>query len=150
VVTVEATQGSVDINGTIEATGGAADGGIIRIAALTGVTLGDSGVLSVSGNRGGEVRVEAWDGTTLVSGLINAFGGDGQGGKVLLLGSRVGLIRNARVNVSGQRGGGVALVGGDFQGGNPDIQNAGRTYVDADARITADAIDTGDGGKVIV
>ncbi|HEU0290188.1 MAG TPA: filamentous hemagglutinin N-terminal domain-containing protein, partial [Burkholderiales bacterium] len=150
VVIVDATQGSVDINGAIEATGSAADGGIIRIAALTGVTLGDSGVLSVIGNHGGEVRVEAWDGTTLVSGLINAFGGDGQGGKVLLLGSRVGLLRNAFVNVSGRKGGGIALVGGDFHGDNPDVPNAERTYIGPETRITADALETGDGGKVVI
>ena len=36
----------------------------------------------------------------------------------------VGLIREAVVNVSGRTGGGTVLVGGDFQGKNPEVSNA--------------------------
>ena len=42
------------------------------------------------------------------------------------------------------------LVGGDFQGKNPNVQNAFRTYVGPDATIKADAITNGNGGKVVV
>src|SRR6185436_7736140 len=75
---------------------------------------------------------------------------NGTGGKILLLAPRVGLVGNASLNVSGKTGGGEALVGGDFQGSNPDIQNAERTYVGPNVLISADAIETGNGGKVIV
>ena len=39
---------------------------------------------------------------------------------------------------------------GDYQGSNPTIQNAARTYVDSTASIKANAEQTGDGGEVIV
>ena len=42
------------------------------------------------------------------------------------------------------------LVGGDYQGKNPDIQNANITYFGPQASIKADATTNGDGGKVIV
>ena len=42
------------------------------------------------------------------------------------------------------------LVGGDYQGKNAAIQNAGATYVSPEATIAADAKQSGDGGKVIV
>ena len=71
------------------------------------------------------------------------------GGSVSILGEHVALT-DAVVDASGDAGGGSVLVGGDFQGGNPDVQNAQRTFVAADAEIRADAVTRGDGGKVIV
>ena len=104
------------------------------------------GLLPIEGGRsGGEVRVETREGTLLASGLIDAQGGDGPGGRALLLAPRVALIRRAVVDVSGRTGGGTILIGGDYQGKNPDIQNAWRTYVGADVTIKADAIQSGDG-----
>jgi hypothetical protein len=41
-------------------------------------------------------------------------------------------------------------VGGDYQGKNPDVQNAERAYVGPGANIRADATSEGDGGKVVV
>ena len=53
-------------------------------------------------------------------------------------------------SASGNAGGGTVLVGGDFQGKNVEVQNADKTYVGADASIRADAVTSGDGGKVVV
>ena len=63
---------------------------------------------------------------------------------------RGGLLRNSTIEASGQAGGGVVLVGGDFHGENTDIPNSQRTYVGPDAVIRADAIESGDGGKVVI
>ena len=91
-------------------------------------------------------------GVVNVSGTITASGNDSgeQGGTVHVLGEKVGLFDNAVVNVSGDAGGGTALIGGDFQGKNAEVQNAFRTYVGEDAVIDASAGTSGDGGKVIV
>ncbi len=91
-------------------------------------------------------------GAVNVSGTITASGDDAGeiGGTVHVLGEKVGLFDNAVVNVSGDAGGGTALIGGDYQGKNPDIQNANRTYVGEGAVINASAGTTGNGGKVIV
>jgi filamentous hemagglutinin family protein len=71
------------------------------------------------------------------------------GGTVQVLGDRVSLLGNARIDVSGVNGGGTVLVGGDFQGGG-GVPQAPQTQVDANAQINADAIGLGDGGRVIV
>ena len=70
-------------------------------------------------------------------------------GTIKVLGNKVGLFGSAVVDASGDAGGGTVLVGGNFQGKGPET-NALRTYVAAGARISADAIVEGDGGKVIV
>jgi hypothetical protein len=87
---------------------------------------------------------------TLVDGTISATGSTGKGGAVQVLGNRVGLFDHSSIDVSGETGGGKVLVGGDFQGKNPDIQNAFRTYFGPNAKIKADALSNGDGGTVVV
>ena len=55
-----------------------------------------------------------------------------------------------RDDAGGQTGGGSVLVGGDYQGGNTRVQNSNQTYVGRDVEVNADAVESGDGGKVIV
>ncbi|ABM39306.1 two-partner secretion domain-containing protein [Polaromonas naphthalenivorans] len=82
--------------------------------------------------------------------LTSASGaGDSTGGTIHLLGERVGLTGNARVDASGQAGGGTVLIGGDYRGQNPAIANAKQVYVSGGATIRADALASGNGGKVI-
>ncbi|MDI1273618.1 filamentous hemagglutinin N-terminal domain-containing protein [Polaromonas sp.] len=82
--------------------------------------------------------------------LTSASGaGVGTGGTIHLLGERVALTGNARVDASGETGGGTVLVGGDYRGQNPDILNAKQVYMAGDAFISADALSAGNGGKVI-
>ncbi|NEU74557.1 filamentous hemagglutinin N-terminal domain-containing protein [Hassallia byssoidea VB512170] len=64
------------------------------------------------------------------------------GGTVEVLGDRIGLFDNARIDVSSQTGGGKVLIGGDFS------PNA--TYIAPTASINADALNTGDGGQISV
>ncbi len=126
------------------------ENGKIVFRAVKDVTLEAGSVVTANGPQGGSVTAQAETGTLLASGTIDARGDAGKGGTVQLLGDRVGLIGSASVDASGQTGGGMVLVGGDFQGSNPDIPNAQRTYVGPDARIAVDAIETGDGGNVII
>ena len=147
---VQAGEGSVVLQGSIAVTGSEGRGGNVTITAHNEITLDATSRILANGHAGGEVRVEATSGTLLASGLIDATGGNGPGGMVLLLAPRVALLRRAIVDVSGAVGGGLALIGGDYQGRNPLIHNASRTYFGPDAIIRADAITSGDGGKVIV
>src|SRR5262249_46237736 len=84
------------------------------------------------------------------SGIVRAEGAQGNGGNVQILGDHVGLMGSALVDANGRSGGGTVLIGGDFQGKNPNVQNASRTFVSADARIQADALNSGSGGKVVI
>ncbi len=99
--------------------------------------------------RGGRIWLVADRGTVENSGTLTARQGD-EGGEVQVLGDRVALTGDAMVDVSGNQGGGTALIGGGFQGKNAEIKNADKTFVGSDARIKADAMVEGDGGKVII
>ena len=125
--------------------------GKIVLRAKQDVTLEAGSRLSASGEQAGEITVQSETGTTLVSGTIEAVGtGElaGKGGTVQLLGNRVGLI-TASVDASGTTGGGTVLIGGNFHGAGPE-QNAFATSIGANSSINADAIDSGNGGRIAV
>ena len=91
-------------------------------------------------------------GTVLNSGSLLATGkaAGKTGGTVEVLGNRVGITDHGVVDVSGDAGGGTALIGGDEHGSNPAIPDADQTYLGPDATIVADALTFGMGGKVIL
>ncbi len=67
-----------------------------------------------------------------------------------VLGDRVLVMENSIIDVSGDFGGGKALIGGDYQGTNENIRNASQTWVGPNAIIDASAKSKGNGGKIIV
>ena len=142
--------GLVSQSGTIEANSAqVTEVGHIVLRATQRVTLETGSVTAANGPSGGTVTVESGD-TALVAGTVEAKGSEGKGGRVEVLGDKAGLIGGAAIDVSGESGGGTVLLGGDFQGTNPDIRNAYRTYVGPDTSVAADAVTSGDGGRVIV
>jgi len=98
----------------------------------------------------GKIVLKASGRTSLEAGSVTSARGAGKGGDIQILGKQVALTGDARVDASGAQGGGSVLVGGDYQGANAAVQNAKQTYVGKDAVISVDAIDNGDGGKVVV
>ncbi|MBK5915003.1 caspase family protein [Rhodocyclus purpureus] len=127
--------------------------GMITLRAQDELTLGDGSQTSASAlgsGSGGMVVAQSESGTTLLSGEISATSAEGKGGKIHLLGENVGVFRQASVDASGATGGGEVLVGGDYQGGNPAIDNATATYLGSTAQLKANATASGDGGRVIV
>ena len=142
-VNIASDQGAVALLGTIDVTATNGTGGNVQISALSDITIDDASQIFASGNSGGQVYIQSMQsggGTLLDSGLIDGRGSDGQGGRVLLLAPRVGLMNKAVVDVSGDTGGGTVLAGGDFHGANPDVQNATRTYIGPNVSVNADAI----------
>lgn len=89
---------------------------------LIGNSIVQSGKLDASGNVGGEITVAANDIT----------------------------MHGANLNASGDNGGGTILIGGDWQGKNAAITNAQNVFIDANTVIKADALISGNGGKVVV
>ena len=124
--------------------------GAVVLRASGDVTMTDESRISADGPSGGSVLVQSADGTTWADGQISAAGSAGTGGEIRLLGDRVGLLDGARVDASGQSGGGEVLVGGGFQGKNPDIANASAVAVASGATIDADALSSGAGGTVVL
>ena len=115
-------------------------------------TLRHSGLVQAQAvtAEGGKVVLKSGAGDALVDGRVIAGAQGGKGGSIDVLGERVALLAGAAVDASGARGGGAVRIGGDYQGGNPEVVNASAVYVDAAARIQADAVQHGDGGRVIV
>ncbi|MDJ0616528.1 MAG: filamentous hemagglutinin N-terminal domain-containing protein [Calothrix sp. MO_192.B10] len=101
-------------------------------------------------NNAGNLKVGQGKKLALVGNTVTTSGQlIAPGGTVQVLGSRVGLVDNARIDVSGDMGGGNVLIGGDFQG-KGEVPNAKRTFVASGVSINADALTSGDGGRVIV
>jgi filamentous hemagglutinin family protein len=77
-------------------------------------------------------------------------GGYGTGGSVRIsAGGRVSVGDGAHIDASGVYGGGEILVGGGWQGLNPNIINSQFTYIAATATLTANAGQRGKGGTVV-
>jgi large exoprotein involved in heme utilization and adhesion len=100
----------------------------------------------------GEIVLDGGDtGAVQVAGRLDASGKQtGQtGGTVSVLGDKVVLASVASMDVSGDAGGGTALIGGAAHGAGPQ-QNASVALVAGGATITADALSNGDGGTVVL
>ena len=146
---VGAFAGSIRNSGTVEANAVTVDDdGTIRLVAQGDITLEEGSRVAAEGPSGGEVHIESETGTTWVSGEVSARGSEGRGGTIRLLGHQVGLD-GAEVDASGPEGGGEVLVGGD-ESGEGSVPTADSTYVSSDSTVSADALDDGDGGKVVV
>jgi filamentous hemagglutinin family protein len=133
--------------GDIDATSGVvamAAGDVYSMAMRVGGTV-----------RGREIRAAASSGQVHVEGTLDAAavrgggaGGPGRGGRVEVLGEKVGLFASS-IDVSGTRGGGDVRVGGDVRG-QGDLPRADVAFVSRDSVIRADATERGDGGSVVV
>lgn len=135
--------------GTLNAASVVEDGGRIFLKATRNLTVESSGLLAVQGSQGGTVELDAGD-STIVRGRIDASGIRRTGGRVDILGDKVGLFDLAFVDASGISGGGSIRIGGDYQGANAAVHNARFTYLGPTVQIRADAQDRGQGGRVIV
>ena len=74
----------------------------------------------------------------------------GKGGHIEVTADTVLVGGTATLDASGDTGGGSVLVGGDWQGANPQVRNAQVSWIGSGARLLADALFEGDGGKVVV
>lgn len=128
-----------------------AQGGSIGIYAglvkQTGIVNADS----ASVDESGRIFLKSTHNTILgENSVTSARNSEGIGGEIIVTAPKINVDANASVDASGETGGGTILIGGDVQGANPDIPNAKNTSVAAGAKFKADALASGDGGKVVV
>jgi len=147
-VALSAPGGKIFNSGQLIAANRDGSGGKISVAAAEVVTETASVITAAGAVDGGEVKFAA-EGDNLVSGQMSVDGATGKAGRIELTGDRLGLF-DAKVTADGATGGGEVLVGGDYQGLNPLVQNASRTFVSKGSEISADATIAGDGGEVVV
>lgn len=136
-----------------------ANGGLVVMSARSGDALmsnvvNNEGVIEATSlqRRNGTVLLDGGEaGVVAVSGRVDVSGRDAgeTGGSFKALGQYVGVFDGARIDASGDAGGGTVLVGGNYQGSGTERQAVG-TYMGEDARIHADALSSGGGGKVIL
>lgn len=131
-----------------------ADGGFVQMATNARASaINISGIVEANQlvERNGVIRLEGGDNAKVeVSGRLIAKGLNTTGGSIEVTGEQVALMNGALLDASGDKGGGKVLVGGDYQGKNDAVYNARTTYVASGATIKADAIQEGNGGKVVV
>lgn len=117
--------------GILEATGIVVENGVVKLTASNTVIPTDSGTAIVSG----QISTASLSPTSPTP-------------SISVLGDRVGLF-SAHLDASGIKGGGTVLIGGDFQG-KGTVPNAQYTFVSQNSTIRADALQSGNGGKVVV
>ncbi|MEL6602997.1 MAG: CHAT domain-containing protein [Cyanobacteria bacterium J06614_10] len=89
-------------------------------------------------------------GQVILSGQVSAAGPSESivGGDINVLGEHI-LLTDAELNASGDSGGGRIRVGGDYRGEGA-IATALTTTIDSNSTLIADALETGQGGDIIV
>jgi filamentous hemagglutinin family protein len=171
--TIKTDSGTVTLAAGNEVFVGNRDGGIyVKMSAQNTPTTG-TGVYNSGTIQGGSVKLAAGDlyslavkntgnitaksievsggkSPVVISGTLDASDSTpgAKGGSVVVTGSQVD-VTSATINASGDAGGGAVRVGGDFHGKGA-IPTADVTNVSADSTIHADAINSGDGGTVVV
>ncbi len=137
--------------GTVQLTAAAADGVLQNL-----VRAGGKIAANTVGGQTGTVTVAGIGGSVSVTGLISAAGRaqDTMGGAVAVNATgNVVLANTARINVSGQRGGGTVALGTTLQRarggpGTASAMTATNVGISKGARVTANATRVGNGGTV--
>ena len=117
--------------------------------------INNSGLIEATGliNNGGVIELigQSTDKTANVinTGNLIANNEAGKGGTIKVLGDNIGIL-SGKIEASGKTGGGEILMGGDYQGNNKSIYNAQNTFIGSQSQIKADAIENGNGGKIII
>lgn len=146
----------VDNAGTLQANGGRVTMTARAVRDVIDMVVNTSGLLQATkaGLVNGEIVLSAGDfGQNITGGRLNVSGiGSGEtGGVIKVLGNKVTIAPNAQLDATGDSGGGKIYVGGGWQGALLDGQNnALKTKVESGAVLNASALNTGNGGDVVV
>jgi filamentous hemagglutinin family protein len=98
----------------------------------------------------GRILLRAGDkGTATVSGQLNTSSSTGRAGDIQVTGNRVVLEPTAVLEAKGATQGGEILVGGSWQGSDPEVQQSSRTVIEKGAQLNASGVGTGAGGTVV-
>ncbi len=129
--------------------------GHVRLAAADplgfGIRQGTGSAEAPAGIAARQIELEGGEnGRVQLSGVLDASDSSkrGRGGEIDVTGDLI-VLADATVSASGSRGGGSIRIGGEQQG-QGELQRARAVLVDAQSEIRADALDKGDGGRVIV
>jgi filamentous hemagglutinin family protein len=126
-------------------------GGAINLFAGSITHSGELNANSVEVDKQGNIKLVALQDVNLNNqSLITANHAIGKGGNIQITADTIAIKDESEISVTGQTGGGEILIGGDYQGKNPDIHNAITTTINTNAMINANAKLDKDGGRIIV
>ena len=117
------------------------------VIAARGISQDKGGTVILDGGEGGTTRVSGRIVTTAKSNKTTAASTK-TGGRIDILGRNVALS-GAKLDASGSAGGGTIRVGGS-KGGIGALPNADRVSADSSSVLRSDAIQSGNGGTIIV
>ncbi|QCB45382.1 leukotoxin LktA family filamentous adhesin [Hydrogenophaga sp. PAMC20947] len=136
----------INIGGTL-----AAGADVVHRAAFSDA-VNAGGLQPSSGliDRGGAIELVA-GGALQISGSLDVARreGGGSGGTLTVMADKIELTANARLDAAGTSGGGQIQVG-VMAGAGGAAQHANSTVVNQGVSLTADAIEAGDGGQILV
>ncbi len=126
---------------------GTQHGGSIVLNASNSLEQTAASALSVDSTNGnaGSIRAES-DRNAFLSGSFSASGD--KGGEIAITAPRL-VLAGTQAQADGETGGGRVRIGGGWQGKDADLVNANKTTVSA-ATLTANAVENGNGGTVVV
>ena len=127
---------------------GSTSGGTIQIDAAGSVEQTAASKMAADGGNGGKIHINAGENLYL-SGTLSANGRAGEGGQISLTALQT-LLAGARIASDGLRGGGKISIGGGWQGKDGSLTNASTTTVTKNSILTANALDSGNGGTVVL
>ena len=168
----------VSNDGKLSANGGRVELTAAAARAVVNSVINNKGVIEANsvGMRNGKIVLGGATGASKpagaptqivkIAGTISASGKakGTKGGTIVVTGEHI-QVAGAKIDASGDAGGGKVMLGGDWGGGNPNrtgvnnqsaslesytIANATTLSVDAATTIDASAKSTGNGGKVIL
>ncbi|MBM3366483.1 MAG: hypothetical protein FJY48_12415, partial [Betaproteobacteria bacterium] len=141
--------GVIRNSGEVVATGISKSGGRIVLGASN--EIANSGRIDASSivADGGSVRIDANKVANSNVIDVSSAAPAGKGGEIIITGKDITLNDGAQLNATGHSGGGKILVGGDWQGSG-DLRQATTVTMNENATIDASAIQSGDGGKVVL
>ena len=129
-----AARHAINLSGVAEATSVHKHNGAIVLGG------GDGGLVTVSGRVSTKAKPRIVMETSTRPQL--------RGGQIDITGARIALA-GAKIDASGDAGGGLIRIGGDFAG-EGDLLRADQVTGDAATAITADATVAGDGGRIVL
>ncbi len=115
---------------------------------LTGNNIPETGLALAEDSKTvtlNETVIPTTAGSSSIAGQLNVSGETG--GNIYVLGDNIGLYQ-AQVSADGINGAGDIFIGGEYQG--EGAFNAQRTFVSEGSQLSANALNSGDGGQVIV
>lgn len=165
-VTTQTSKAGVDKDGRVlrngvENTGSVlANGGKVLVSAdaASGVldqVINMQGMVSVQsvGQQNGDIILSgnSSNGVVRIAAKLDASGKNANqsGGNITITGYQILVDSGSTLDVSGSKGGGNIYIGGNYQGKGP-LPHANAVVIAPNSQLIADAINTGNGGNVIV